>query len=145
MPAPVGTELLLVFSEPLLVLRRVSAMSAVLAPNHHAFAETAFADDAQLVAIAVTLRDGFLAPPAGNVVAGVALGDVREHLILGHHDGVGCDLVHLEVVEELDIGQEDLVHEVFGDEGGAFVHEADGGDHCRLQLVLIHQLLQDID
>lgn len=137
MPASMRTELLLIFSEPFLVLGRVAAVSAVLAPYHHPLAETALADDTQLVAFAVALRNGFLAPPTGDVVAGIALGDVSEHFVLGHHDGVSCDLVHLEVVEQLDVGQEDLVHEVFGNEGGVFVHEADGCDHRRLQLVLV--------
>lgn len=123
------TELLLIFSEPFLVLGRVATVPAVLAPYHHPLTETSLANDTQLVAFAVSLRNGFLAPSTRDVVAGVALGDVSEHLVLGHHDGVCCDFVHFEVVEELDVGQEDLVHEVLGNEGGVFVHEADGCDN----------------
>lgn len=122
-------ELLLIFSEPFLVLGGVAAVAAVLAPYHHALTEAALTNDAQLVAFAVALGNGFLAPSTGDVVAGVALGDVSKHLVLGHHDGVCCDFVHLEVVEQLDVRQEDLVHEVLGNEGRAFVHEADGCDH----------------
>lgn len=130
MPASVWTELLLIFSEPFFVLCSMSTVTAILAPNDHALAETALAYNTQFVAFAVALGNGFLAPSTRDVVAGVALGDICEHFILGHHDGVCCDFVHLEVVKELDVREEDLVHEVLGNQGGVFVHETDGCDHC---------------
>jgi hypothetical protein len=143
MSASMWAELFLVLSKPLLILECMSSVSAVLAPDDHTLTETTLTDDAELVAATVALRDRLLAPPAGDVVSGVLLSDVREGLAASLQDGVRCHFVELEVVKQVDVGHEDAPHEVLGDEGGGFIHEADGGDDCRLQLVLVHQFLQD--
>ena len=87
------TKLLLILSEPLLILESMSSMAAVLAPNHHPLTQAPLTDHAQLVASAVALGNRLLAPPAGDVVSSIDLRVRREGLVAGLKDGVGCHLV----------------------------------------------------
>jgi hypothetical protein len=84
-------------------------MPAVFAPNYHAFAETSLTKHTQFVAFAVALGNGLLAPATCDIVASISLCDIGENFILGHHDGVCGDFVHLEVMEKLDVWREDLM------------------------------------
>jgi hypothetical protein len=73
MPTAMRTELLLILSKPFFILNGMPTVSAILAPYHHSFTETTLTNHAELIAFAVSLGDGFLAPAASYDVAGVAL------------------------------------------------------------------------
>lgn len=55
MSTAMGAELFFILSEPFLILDGMSTVSAILAPDDHALAERALADNTEFVALAVAL------------------------------------------------------------------------------------------
>lgn len=128
--ASMGTKLFFIFFKPLFILEGMSSVSAILAPYYHPLAETALAYHAELVALTIALGNGLLAPPAGDVIGCIALGNIGEGLVTSQHYGISCYFIELQVMQQLDIGSEYPVHEVLGNECRCFVHEADCCDDC---------------
>jgi hypothetical protein len=93
MPTAMRAKLLLILSEPLLILNGMSSMSAVFAPNDHPLAQAPLTYHTKLIASAVALGNRLLAPPACNVVSSIDFSVRREGLVASHQYGVRCDLV----------------------------------------------------
>lgn len=91
-----GTVLLFIVFEPLLIIPRMAPVSAVLAPNHEPLAQPPLTDHTQQVALAVSLCHRALARSTLNTIPGVVFSDVGKLLCLGQHDCLSCDLKQLQ-------------------------------------------------